>query len=358
MDGTPDYFTYNEDPGYRRFGDQDTAQMDFHQGNLDSFPSDGPLALNHLSSSLPMDSPRFVRSPVMSAEDHISPYDSQDFSATSHTAPVKVESPGLSSGLSSTPETRASQQLITPYENAPVRMNKGPQEVIEASGHSPPAPANGPPSKRRRQQKPKAKEGCDRGEEEAKRDKFLERNRVAATKCRQKKKEWVSELEEAKLDLESQNTHLHMEYSNLLAEVSQVRAHIMAHAGCKDKNIDKWIENEAKRYVLGTGERYDQILSNYGPTPSLDVRQGSMSSALGFPNAGPNITSPMPPPSQRGSVSLSSGLMVPNSPILYRPNMAPNSNGGSLEQTSDTFQPGFGHTSEVNDITDFDGMRM
>ncbi|ORY71953.1 uncharacterized protein BCR38DRAFT_319883, partial [Pseudomassariella vexata] len=86
-------------------------------------------------------------------------------------------------------------------------------------------------------------------EGEAKRNKFLERNRVAATKCRQKKKEWMSDLEDTRFGLESQNSHLQMEYNSLAEEVSQIRAELMAHGNCNDPNINKWIENEAKRYV-------------------------------------------------------------------------------------------------------------
>ncbi|CAI4214814.1 unnamed protein product [Parascedosporium putredinis] len=89
------------------------------------------------------------------------------------------------------------------------------------------------------------------GGDHTKRDKFLERNRIAASKCRQRKKEWINGLEEAKNGLETQNSHLQMEYNGLLSEVSRMKNQIMAHANCHDPNIDKWIENEARRFVQG-----------------------------------------------------------------------------------------------------------
>lgn len=89
------------------------------------------------------------------------------------------------------------------------------------------------------------------GGDNTKRDKFLERNRIAASKCRQRKKEWINGLEETKNGLETQNSHLQMEYNGLLGEVSRMKNQIMAHANCHDHNIDKWIENEARRFVQG-----------------------------------------------------------------------------------------------------------
>ena len=72
---------------------------------------------------------------------------------------------------------------------------------------------------------------------------------MAASKCRQRKKEWVSGLEEAKDGLESHNAQLQAEYNGLLGEVSRMKNQIMAHASCHDPNIDKWIDNEARRFV-------------------------------------------------------------------------------------------------------------
>jgi hypothetical protein len=83
----------------------------------------------------------------------------------------------------------------------------------------------------------------------SKRDQSLRRNRIAASKCRQKKKEWQSNLETRKGELESQNSALVREYTELLGEVTAIKNTLMAHASCGDSNIDLWIEKEARRFV-------------------------------------------------------------------------------------------------------------
>lgn len=95
-------------------------------------------------------------------------------------------------------------------------------------------------------------------QDETKRNKFLERNRIAASKCREKKKMYVSELEETKIGLETQHAHLQMEYNGLLGEVSGLKHHLMAHAKCNDANIDRWLNNEARRFVQTTNELFGQ----------------------------------------------------------------------------------------------------
>ncbi|KAJ3555503.1 hypothetical protein NPX13_g10340 [Xylaria arbuscula] len=103
----------------------------------------------------------------------------------------KFESPLLSSGSSSTPETKGSQQLVTP-ENAPSILGHAPDpdsedEMDDFDDEPPPLLS----SARRKPGKSKAKEMSDARGNEGKRRHFLQRNRVAAMKCRKKKKEWM-----------------------------------------------------------------------------------------------------------------------------------------------------------------------
>jgi len=85
--------------------------------------------------------------------------------------------------------------------------------------------------------------------EEPQRNQFLERNRVAASKCRQKKKEWAHDLEDTKSMLEAQNMELHSEYDELLEQVTNMKNSLLCHATCNDPIIDGWIELEARKYV-------------------------------------------------------------------------------------------------------------
>ncbi|KAL7919760.1 hypothetical protein ACQKWADRAFT_300353 [Trichoderma austrokoningii] len=97
--------------------------------------------------------------------------------------------------------------------------------------------------------KPARRSSAARKEDVAQRTKNLERNRIAASKCRQKKKEWVVELEETKTSMELRHTQLRSEYFQLLDEVTAIKNQLMTHARCNDPHINFWIEKEALKYV-------------------------------------------------------------------------------------------------------------
>jgi len=123
-------------------------------------------------------------------------------------------------------------------------------------------PDQDPPKKRKAR---RTKREANMIEEEHKRSRFLERNRIAASKCREKKKQYVSDLEETKIGLETQHAHLQMEYNGLLGEVSGLKHHLMAHAKCNDPNIDRWLDNEARRFVQTSNELFGgQPFPNFG----------------------------------------------------------------------------------------------
>lgn len=65
-----------------------------------------------------------------------------------------------------------------------------------------------------------------------KRRKFLERNRAAASRCRQKRKVWVQSLEKKAEDLNSTNVLLQNEVTLLRNEVSQLKQLLLAHKDC------------------------------------------------------------------------------------------------------------------------------
>ncbi|KAK1965935.1 bZIP transcription factor [Colletotrichum sublineola] len=138
---------------------------------------------------------------------------------------------------------------------------------------------------------------------EGKRDKFLERNRIAASKCRQKKKEWVSDLQETKQGLENQHAQLQMEYNGLVDEVTRMKNELMSHASCNDPNINLWLENEARRFVQVSAERVKK--------QSLDVSRVAGERPLGSEGScRPSIDSQMPSMSpahsERAMTSISS----------------------------------------------------
>ncbi|KAI1074130.1 hypothetical protein F5B20DRAFT_468664 [Whalleya microplaca] len=363
MEEPPNFFSYSlqDDEGndYDIFdgqgtGNQDDVQQDHPSGPYtDAFPADASPAQNHPSDPLAL-ATLPVQAPTSPSRRRFAAHNARRQLPSSRANSVKFEPPGLSSGSSATPETQSSQQIITP-EGLPTNQDHQLQHVTEV-GELPPS---GPPAKRRRSRMQKAKGNVDPHEDEANRHRFLERNRVAATKCRQKRKEWVSDLEETRFGLESQNTHLQIEYSSLVSEVCQIRAQLMTHASCNDPNIDKWIENEAKRFVLRAGEQYDQMLANFDPSPGLHLRQESSSSASQYPATGSGLISPTTPP-HNGSFSFPpQGTALPTSPMFYRgdmPNM-PGKTPVSAEQTAYD-GPELMPNPATEDTTDYDGMPM
>ncbi|XP_051568312.1 cyclic AMP-dependent transcription factor ATF-7-like isoform X2 [Myxocyprinus asiaticus] len=69
-------------------------------------------------------------------------------------------------------------------------------------------------------------------EPDERRRRFLERNRAAASRCRQKRKVWVSALEKRAEELATSNVTLTNEVSLLRTEVTQLKELLLAHKDC------------------------------------------------------------------------------------------------------------------------------
>jgi len=171
-------------------------------------------------------------------------------------------------------------------------------------------PDQEPPKKRKSR---KAKKGAGAVVEEHRRSKFLERNRLAASKCREKKKQFVSDLEETKIALERQNAHLHREYNGLLGEVSGLKHHLMTHAKCNDPNIDLWLNNEATRFVQSSDMpcppfgQFGQPVTSTASVDSPRSRNPSIASAY---QALPGVFEPIGPEERQGSISYPHGELA------------------------------------------------
>ncbi|KAI0433101.1 hypothetical protein F5Y09DRAFT_300271 [Xylaria sp. FL1042] len=358
MNATPSFTRFNfqndEDLGFGMFGvPTATSHSGFHQGLQPA-----PYADAFLLHTQPSPSDHLSPNPQFGflSRNVATPYDEHTPSSTPYPAHAKFESPALSSGSSSTPDTNESQQLVTPKAAPALRHVADSEDEIEDFDDDPPSFLN---SAQKRSSKNRAKKSVDPKEKEGKRRHFLQRNRVAAMKCRKKKKEWVNDLEETKSGLENQNAHLHMELDGLVDEASRIRAELMAHANCNDSNIDKWIENEAKRFVIGTGERYDQILAHFSPTQGMGGQQDGMpSSSSEYATGGPSLISPLGTPSQLPPTPHNPS-QVPSPPAFYTPN-APSMNTPGCypvpPQEASQFAQAFDQTSGPDEEPDYDGM--
>lgn len=107
------------------------------------------------------------------------------------------------------------------------------------------------PSKRRRKSASSSKsQSIDAFEdmglpvEDAKRSKFLERNRVAASKCRQKKKEWTSNLEVRARDLQASKNQLTVIVGSLKEEILFLKGELLKHSTCGCTAIREYLNRE------------------------------------------------------------------------------------------------------------------
>jgi len=79
---------------------------------------------------------------------------------------------------------------------------------------------------------PNEKEGGRKMTDEEKRKNFLERNRVAALKCRQRKKQWLANLQ-AKVEIFSaENDQLSASVTQLREEIVNLKTLLLAHKDC------------------------------------------------------------------------------------------------------------------------------
>ncbi|KAK0720497.1 hypothetical protein B0H67DRAFT_643747 [Lasiosphaeris hirsuta] len=190
---------------------------------------------------------------------------SDQFAMPADQKPLFVD-PGLYDGESENDGMKAQIEVLSMEMSRPstrrTSSSKSGSQRTSKSGSATTniTPPDQEPPKKKKARKPK-KEAPE--EEEHKRSKFLERNRIAASKCREKKKQYVSDLEETKIGLETQHAQLQMEYNGLLGEVSGLKHHLMAHAKCNDPNIDRWLSNEARRFVQTSNEIFGQPFAQY-----------------------------------------------------------------------------------------------
>lgn len=96
---------------------------------------------------------------------------------------------------------------------------------------------------RKSKKKPLTKE-----QEESKRKKFLERNRVAADKCRQNRKKWIDDLQAKAHFFGADNTAKKASVEELEQEIMQLRSMLFIHSrGCNKEDVVNWVEQEARR---------------------------------------------------------------------------------------------------------------
>ena len=160
--------------------------------------------------------------------------------------------------------TQAVHGQVTPVEDSqrsapifPPDIFKGSQFASSGGVHSPPQSRRGsasPPqtsSGRRSRKNSKSSKDLDEASaQEAKRRRFLERNRVAASKCRQKKKEWMQNLEETARTAQHNSKYLQAAVGQLKDELLMLKQELLKHHDCDCAKIRTYLMQEAEKVVV------------------------------------------------------------------------------------------------------------
>jgi uncharacterized small protein (DUF1192 family) len=88
--------------------------------------------------------------------------------------------------------------------------------------------------------------------QEAKRKRFLERNRVAASKCRQKKKQWMQELESEARAAQNSSKILKNSVAVLREELIRLKNELLKHDSCDCSPIRQYLSHSAAKIAENT----------------------------------------------------------------------------------------------------------
>ncbi|KAL8760176.1 MAG: hypothetical protein Q9199_000198 [Rusavskia elegans] len=132
------------------------------------------------------------------------------------------------------------------------------------------------------------------GAEDVRRSKFLERNRVAASKCRQKKKEWTQNLENRARKLQKENHSLRMMLDSMRDEMIFIKSEMLKHTTCGCEQIQSWVNTNADS--LSTSP---MVKTEHSPINSAPASRSGSVSTSGHDFHDRGSTSPDPNAVQR-----------------------------------------------------------
>ncbi|KAI9760909.1 MAG: hypothetical protein M4579_001410 [Chaenotheca gracillima] len=178
-------------------------------------------------------------------------------SDNSPTSPVSKDLPAqASSQFESLDSSTQSHEESLPPRKRGRKANA--TDVSEAS----------PPRRQRKGNAGRPKGGVEKAlsGENDKRQRFLERNRVAASKCRMKKKEWTGNLEGRARELQHEKAQLSMMVGSLRDEVLFLKGELLKHTNCGCDRIRQYLDQEVTNLASGPGGALAHVT---GPKPNL-----------------------------------------------------------------------------------------
>ena len=128
--------------------------------------------------------------------------------------------------------------------------------------------------------------------EDVKRSKFLERNRVAASKCRQKKKEWTQNLENRARELQKNNAQLRMVVDSCRQEILFLKGELLKHSQCECESIQTFIKSGTN---IVADQKYEEDLFKR-ETSAIGSMPSSRLGSLDVKTTHTDVDSTSPPP--------------------------------------------------------------
>ena len=112
-------------------------------------------------------------------------------------------------------------------------------------------------------------------DDDIKRERFLKRNRVAASKCRQKKKEYINNLEERARELTSTRNHLMAYVASLKDEIIALKTEMLKHSDCNCVAIREYLRREASLLgEMAEMKDYDEWCRALETSPERSWKRG------------------------------------------------------------------------------------
>ncbi|KAI9043842.1 bZIP transcription factor [Aspergillus affinis] len=111
-----------------------------------------------------------------------------------------------------------------------------------------------------------------------KRENFLARNRRAATKCRERKRQFTKKLQDQFKDVAQRKQSLESEFAKLQGEVLDLKNELLRHSQCADPAIQNHLAGMVKNVTVAKSP----ILARSGPAP-----EEASSTALSVDEDGP-----------------------------------------------------------------------
>ncbi|OJJ51031.1 hypothetical protein ASPZODRAFT_127025 [Penicilliopsis zonata CBS 506.65] len=191
--------------------------------------------------------------------------------------------PSLERELKNT-HVRNGQPTPPPFDDRSVSETSGPDPSY------PPPPPPPPPSSysyhhhktttiastRRRRARPSVScfspsDTDEPQQDKAKREKFLERNRLAASKCRQKKKEHTMLLESRYKQQSDKKEQLMAEIARLRSEILGLKNEVLKHAQCGDEPIKLHLAQMVKRITYSDNNSNNNNNNNNSPAATTTL---------------------------------------------------------------------------------------